>query len=56
MSLGVVFLVGNCQRGSCPIWVIVLGGSCLRGSCLRGSCLRGSCPRTMFLSSNFGEL
>ena len=61
--MGVDVLRGNCptNRGSCPIWVIVLGvvvlggncpwGSCpvgvivLGGSCPLGSCPRGSCPR-----------
>ena len=42
MSPGVVVLVGNWQRGSCPMGVIVL-----RGSCPQGSCPRGSCPRTV---------
>ena len=41
---GVVALVGNWQRGCCPMGVIVLRGSCPWGSCPRGSCLQGSCP------------
>ena len=45
MSLGVVVLGGNRQRGSCPTGVIVLQGSCPRGNCPKGSCPRGSCPR-----------
>ena len=45
MSLGVVVLVGNWQRGSFPTGVIVLQGSCPWGSCPQGSCPRGSCPR-----------
>ena len=40
MSQGVVVLVGNWQRGSCPMGVIVLWGSCLQDSCPRGSCPR----------------
>ena len=42
MSLRVVFLAGNWQRGSCPMEIVVL-----QGSCPRGSCPRGSCPRTV---------
>ena len=45
MSLGVVVLGDNWQRGSCPTGVMVLGGNCPRGSCPQGSCPRGSCPR-----------
>ena len=50
MSLGVVVLVGNWQRCSCPTGVIVIQGSCPwgncpQGSCSRGGCQRGSCPR-----------
>ena len=45
MSLRVVVLVGNWQRGNCPKRVIVLQGSCPRGSCPQGRCPRGSCPR-----------
>ena len=48
MSLGVVVLVGNWHRGSCPMHVIVLQGSCPQGSCPRDSCPRGSCYRTLF--------
>ena len=40
MSPGVVVLVGNWQRGNCPMGVIVL-----RCSCPQGSCPQGSCPR-----------
>ena len=45
-------MVGNWQRGSCPIVAIVLQGICSRGSCFqcsfpRGSCPRGSCHRTL---------
>ena len=45
MSLGLVVLVGNWQRDSCPTGVIVLQGSCPKSSCPKGSCPRGSCPR-----------
>ena len=45
MSPGVVVLVGNWQRGSCPMGVIVLWGSCPWGSCPQGSCTGDSCPR-----------
>ena len=45
MSPGVVVLVGNWQRGSCPMGVIVLQGNCPQGSCPQGSCPQGSCPR-----------
>ena len=45
MSQGVVVLVGNWQRDSCPMGTIVLQGSCPRGSCPQGSCPRGSCPK-----------
>ena len=52
MSLGLVVLVGNWQRGSCPMGLIVLQSNCPRHSCFqgsspRGSCLRGRCPRTV---------
>ena len=40
MSLRVVVLVGNWQRESCPMEIIVLQGSCPWGSCPRGSCRR----------------
>ena len=36
MSLGVVVLGGNCQRGNCPMEVIVLQVSCPRGSWPQG--------------------
>ena len=45
MSLWVVVLVGNWQRGSFPTGVKVLQGSCPQCSCPQGSCARGSCPR-----------
>ena len=45
MSKGVVVLLGNWHRGSCPTGVMVLRGSCPQGSCPQGSCPRDSCSR-----------
>ena len=45
MSLGVIVLGGNWQRGSYPTGVIVVQGSCPLSSCPQGSFPRGSCPR-----------
>ena len=49
MSLGVVVIWSDWQKGSCPTGVIVLRGNCPKGSCPKGSCPRGRCPRTVYM-------
>ena len=49
MSLGVVVLGGNWQRGRCPTGVIVLQGSCPRGNCPRGVVLGVVVPGVVVL-------